>query len=177
MHIFTPILTAILGLTATVIANDVTLNSTLSIRSPQVNSAASTVPSTNGGKPMIDYINHIRRRQGLNPATWSTKLAQNAYMTGEATGGKSMRHKIHPGTTGGQVLAMGFGETDVCTKNLKGYTSFELYYTSWLCEVSSDKGLEGKCPEILRLSRVDPRGQTGHYRLLSGKGVRSIGCA
>jgi hypothetical protein len=177
MYLFKSIIATVFIFTPTLLAKDFALNSTLSARSPQSAATSSPFGATNGGKPMIDYINRIRRKQGLNPAVWSVKLAENAYKTGEATGGKSMRHKIHPGTNGGQVLAMGFGEQDVCGKQLKGYTSFELYYTSWLCEVSSDKALEGKCPEILKISRVDPRGQTGHYKLLSGKGVRSIGCA
>lgn len=125
---------------------------------------------------MIDSINEFRKRASLPAQIWDTALVTNAAKTGQATGGKAMVHQMNRGTRG-QVLVMGVDDDGKCTRNFADWTPFELYYYSWLCEVPGDPALNGECNKILRTSRIMSAGQTGHYKILSSKGYKKIGCA
>ena len=138
--------------------------------------AAAGEKTTSGGKPIIDSINQFRTEKGLPRLGWSPQMAKNAAVTGQATGGRSMVHKMGPGTNG-QVLIMGFDDAEGCTRNLGGYTPFELFYYSWLCEMPNDGALKGRCPDVLRRSRIDNRNQLSHYEILTAKRYKTIGCA
>jgi uncharacterized protein YkwD len=130
-----------------------------------------------GGKPMIASINDYRSKASLPPLLWDEQLASNAAKTGQATGGRTMEHQLNPGTNG-QVLVYGVDDADICSRgNTGGLTPFELFYLSWLCESPGDPGLEGKCPQVLGVSRIDSQGQTGHWQLLSDASFNKIGCA
>jgi len=125
---------------------------------------------------MISAINAYRTAAGLPAMTWSDTLARNAARTGEATGGREMRHMMNKGSYG-QVLVMGFDDVDTCKRDMEGYSPFELYYLSWLCEVPGDVGLGGKCAEILKISRINVIGQRGHHDILANTAYSKIGCA
>jgi Cysteine-rich secretory protein family len=133
-------------------------------------------PASSGGKPMIDSINEYRKRAGLPAQIWDNTLVSNAAKTGQATGGKAMVHQMNRGTRG-QVLAMGVDDGGRCTRDFASLTPFEVYFYSWLCEVPEHPALLGECNRILRTSRIMSAGQTGHYRILSSKGYKKIGCA
>ena len=134
---------------------------------------------TSGGVAMIKTINDYRAKAGLPLQQWDSKLAANAAAAGRD--GKKMAHLMLPGT-GGQVLAPGIDDANCPGRSFAPYTPFEVYYKSWLCEVPSAPGLDGKCKDILANSRINAGGQTGHWEILSdGKGKKRkytrIGCA
>jgi len=129
-----------------------------------------------GGKAMIASINSYRQRAGLGTQVWDEGLAANAAKTGAATGGQSMEHQMNPGTYG-QVLVMGVDDRDQCGKNFGGYTPFELFYYSWLCEMPGDPALGGVCDDVLGKSSIATMGQTGHWQILHGAQYNKIGCA
>jgi uncharacterized protein YkwD len=130
-----------------------------------------------GGRPIIRSINDYRSRANLPPLVWDEQLVSNAARTGQATNGKAMVHQMNPGTNG-QVLVYGFDDRDACGSNdVAPYTPFELFYMSWLCEVPGDQALGGQCDTVLRKSRIDSQGQTGHWQILSDPQYRKVGCA
>lgn len=141
-----------------------------------INTTDTSLPEVSGGKPMISSINGYRTLAGLPLQNWDGQLAANAHKTGQASGGMFLAHQMNRGTAG-QVLTMGVDDEGACGRSMGGYTPFEIVYYSWLCEVPNDPALQGRCPEILRISRIMSMGQTGHHTILAGKGYKRIGCA
>jgi hypothetical protein len=135
-----------------------------------------TESQKSGNKEMIKSINEFRTLAGLPKQKWNTKLANNAAKTGQACGGKQLVHQLGPGSYG-QVLTFGYDDADKCEKNTGTLTPFEVYYLAWLCEVPGDKGLQGKCPQIVKMAGINVAGQRGHHDILAGKNQLTIGCA
>jgi hypothetical protein len=125
---------------------------------------------------MIKSINEYRTLAGLPKQKWDTRLAANAAKTGQASGGKNLIHQRNPGTST-QVLTFGYSDEDKCEKKTPALTPFEVYYLGWLCEVASDKGLQGKCPQIIKMAGINVAGQRGHHDTRADKVQLKIGCA
>jgi uncharacterized protein YkwD len=129
-----------------------------------------------GGKPIIQSINEYRARASLPPMVWDERLVANAAKTGQATNGAQLEHQMNHGTFG-QVLVYGIDDAGRCGRDMGGYTPFELFYNSWLCENPADPGIAGQCPAVLAMSRIDNMGQIGHWQILSSREYKKIGCS
>jgi hypothetical protein len=125
---------------------------------------------------VIDTINNYRVNANLPLMTWNDQLAANAFKTGNDVSGRALVHQLNPGSYG-QVLVFGFDDNDVCDKNLMGWTPFEVFFLSWMCERPLDPALNGVCDMVFEVGRIDTAGQTGHHDLLASTDYTQIGCA
>lgn len=148
------------------------------VESPKSSSPAA-VPSTpaaasNGGEPksngksILDSANKFRAMMGLPAFTYSSKLEANAAKTNKDNGAIHMKHELNDGSNAQCITQV---------NNLSGdgtYTSFELSYLGWLCEIA-DGRLGNACAAMHEATHMRIT-ETGHAEILRNAGYKKMGC-
>ena len=89
-----------------------------------------------GGVSLLTTINKYRTRYNVNTLAWSAQLQANAQKTGDDDGGVNQVHELNPGSYA-QVISPG-ATSYPASDDLQRDTPFELTFSAWLCEVSTE---------------------------------------
>jgi len=134
-----------------------------------------------GAKDILTQANYWRKQwKGLPPFTWSSLLANNAYMTAmnveftkpEPDLMHGMEHKLYPGS-----FSQCEGAPHWTTVTPQGLTPFELAFLGWICETPTSNIITG-CNWLYEpYIPLTPllKNETDHAAIIGGT-VSQIGC-
>ncbi|KAF1981316.1 hypothetical protein K402DRAFT_467657 [Aulographum hederae CBS 113979] len=134
-------------------------------------------PFWSDGVSVLDTMNKWRDIYGLPHFTWSSHLATNAMFTTwnlqPHRDHPDFKHDLHD--SWGQVAAPAANNLKECNRDAHGYTTFEAYFLSFLCESPNDRQLNGMCPTVQSITS-NFGSDTGHHDLLLYEEITQIGC-